>query len=85
MDIPLAVLMVGSMYFAGRIAERRGRSFKNWALIAGLALGPLALPLLFLLRTCSAGTASLHRAGARSDHGFDLYQNRCRASCRSDT
>jgi hypothetical protein len=35
------------MYFAGRIAERRGRSFKNWAWIAA-AVGPLALPLLFL-------------------------------------
>jgi hypothetical protein len=48
MDIPLALLMVGSIYFAGRMAERRGRSFKNWAGVAG-AVGPLSLPLLLLL------------------------------------
>jgi MFS family permease len=39
---------VYSMYLAGRMAERRGRSFKTWAGIAGM-IGPLALPLLFLL------------------------------------
>jgi hypothetical protein len=39
---------VYSIYLAGRIAERRGRSFTTWAWIAGI-LGPLALPLLFLL------------------------------------
>jgi MFS family permease len=44
----LTVATIGSMYLAGRIAQRRGRSFKNWASIAG-AIGPLALPLLFLL------------------------------------
>jgi hypothetical protein len=44
-----ALVIFGSMYFAGRIAERRGRSFKTWAVIAGAFLGPLALPLLFLL------------------------------------
>lgn len=49
MDIPLALLMVGSIYFAGRMAERRGRSFKNWAWIAACLIGPLALPLLLLL------------------------------------
>jgi hypothetical protein len=47
MDIPLFLLVVVSIYLAGRIAERRGRSFKNWAWIAA-AIGPLALPLLFL-------------------------------------
>jgi hypothetical protein len=44
----LTAAVIGSMYFAGRIAERRGRSFRNWASIAG-AIGPLALPLLLLL------------------------------------
>jgi hypothetical protein len=39
--------VAGSIYPAGRIAERRGRSFKIWAWIAAL-IGPLALPLLFL-------------------------------------
>jgi hypothetical protein len=43
------VLIIGSTYFAGRIAERRGRSFKNWALISGVLIGPLVFPLLFLL------------------------------------
>jgi 4-amino-4-deoxy-L-arabinose transferase-like glycosyltransferase len=44
----LTVATIVSMYLAGRIAQHRGRSFKNWAGIAG-AIGPLALPLLFLL------------------------------------
>jgi MFS family permease len=42
--------MVGSIistYLAGRIAERRGRSFKIWAWIAAI-IGPLALALLSL-------------------------------------
>jgi hypothetical protein len=47
MDIPLALLLVGSIHLAGRIGERRGRSFKNWACIAAI-IGPLALPLVFL-------------------------------------
>ena len=34
-------------YVAGRIAERRGRSFKIWAWIAFI-IGPLAFPLVFL-------------------------------------
>ena len=45
----LTVASIGSIYLAGRIAERRGRSFKNWAWIAGILIGPMALPLLFLL------------------------------------
>jgi MFS family permease len=49
MDIVALALMVVSIFLAGRMAERRGRSFKNWALIAGILIGPLALPLLFLL------------------------------------
>jgi hypothetical protein len=32
-----------------RIAKARGRSFKTWALIAGLLIGPLALPVLYVL------------------------------------
>ena len=38
---------IGSAYLVGRMAERRGRSFKNWACIAAI-IGPLALPLVFL-------------------------------------
>jgi MFS family permease len=45
----LTVVTIGSIYLAGWIAQRRGRSFRNWAWIAGLLIGPLALPLLFLL------------------------------------
>jgi MFS family permease len=43
----LTIATVGSMYLAGRMAERRGRSFKVWAWIAAL-IGPLALPLVLL-------------------------------------
>jgi hypothetical protein len=45
----LTVASIGSVYLAGRIAKRRGRSFRSWAWIAGIVLGPLAIPLLFLL------------------------------------
>jgi len=45
----LAAVSIGTIYVAGRIAQRRGRSFRNWAWIAGIVLGPLAIPLLFLL------------------------------------
>ena len=37
----LAVASIGSIYFAGRIAERRGRRFKIWAWMA-VIIGPLA-------------------------------------------
>jgi hypothetical protein len=49
-NMTLALLMacsVLSIFLAGRIAERRGRSFKIWAWIAAI-IGPLALPLVFL-------------------------------------
>jgi uncharacterized membrane protein YvlD (DUF360 family) len=45
----LTVVSVVSIHLAGRIAERRGRSFKIWAWIAAI-IGPLALPLVLLLR-----------------------------------
>ena len=45
----LSVASIGTIYVAGRIATRRGRSFRNWAWIAGIVLGPLAILLLFLL------------------------------------
>jgi uncharacterized protein YqgC (DUF456 family) len=45
----LTVASIATIYVAGRIATRRGRSFRSWAWIAGLILGPLAIPLLFLL------------------------------------
>ena len=43
----LTAATIGSMYLAGRIAERRGRRFTIWAWIAAF-IGPLALPLIFL-------------------------------------
>ena len=49
-NITFALVMIGfiiSIYLAGRIAERRGRSFKIWAWIAAV-IWPLALPLVFL-------------------------------------
>jgi hypothetical protein len=49
-NITFALVMISfvvSIYLAGRIAERRGRSFKIWAWIAAV-IGPLALPLVFL-------------------------------------
>jgi hypothetical protein len=53
-NIALALLMVCSIYLAGRIAERRGRSFKIWAWIAAI-IGPLALPLVFLFPNLYGG------------------------------
>jgi hypothetical protein len=47
MDVVTLVVFIGSMYFAGQIAQRRGRSLRNWLGIAAV-IGPLALPLLFL-------------------------------------
>ena len=47
MDVLAILALIASIYVAGRIAERRGRSFKNWAWIAAL-IGPFALPLVFL-------------------------------------
>ena len=47
MDVLAILALIASVYLAGRIAERRGRSFKSWAWIAAF-IGPLALPLLFL-------------------------------------
>ena len=47
MDAVTLVAFVGSMCLAGHIAERRGRSVKNWAWIAAI-IGPLALPLVLL-------------------------------------
>jgi hypothetical protein len=48
--IALALLMgllAGTMGLAGHIAERRGRSFRTWALIASV-IGPFAFPLVYL-------------------------------------
>ena len=43
----LMVVTTGSVWLAGRLAERRGRSFRTWAWV-GAIIGPFALPLLYL-------------------------------------
>jgi hypothetical protein len=47
MDAIALVVFIVSVFLVGRIAERRGRSFKIWAWIAAF-IGPLALPLVLL-------------------------------------
>ena len=54
MDIVTLVAFVISIYLAGRLAERRGRSFKVWGWIAAF-IGPLALPLMFLFPNLHRG------------------------------
>lgn len=48
-DLITLAVFIGSIFLAGHLAERRGRSFRNWAWI-GAFIGPLALPLVFLFR-----------------------------------
>jgi hypothetical protein len=46
----VALLIAGSIlsvWLAGRLAQRRGRSFRTWAWV-GAMIGPFALPLLYL-------------------------------------
>jgi hypothetical protein len=47
MDVLLIVGAIASIYVAGLLAERRGRSVKRWAWIAAL-VGPLAFVVLLL-------------------------------------
>ena len=61
MDMTFAVLMIASVYLAGRMAEQRGRRFVTWAWI-GAIIGPLALPLVLLF-------PNLH--GKNGDHAED--------------
>jgi len=51
-----AVLVITAvvMHYSGQLAERRGRSYRTWAIIAGLLIGPLAFPLLYLLPDLAA-------------------------------
>jgi MFS family permease len=63
MDVYLLVAVICSIYLAGRIAERRGRRFKNWAWIAAI-IGPFALPILFLFPNLQS--QNLH--GQNGDH-----------------
>ena len=68
-NITLALVTAGfivSMYFAGRMAEHRGRSFRIWAWIAAF-IGPLALPLVLLLPDLHGKNRDHAWARARSD------------------
>ena len=56
MDPLLLVLGVGSMLLAGYLANERGRSQSRWVWTAA-AIGPLAIPLLYL----ADGAAALRR------------------------
>ena len=47
-QLPGSSISIASIVLGGQIAGRRGRRFKTWAWIAVL-IGPLALPLLYLL------------------------------------
>ena len=42
-----------SIFVAGELAKRRGRSFKTWAWI-GAIIGPLAIPVLFMFPSLQA-------------------------------
>jgi hypothetical protein len=53
----LMIVTVGSIWMAGWLAERRGRSFRTWAWI-GAIIGPLALPLLYLFPARKNGGAA---------------------------
>ena len=55
MDVITLVVFIVSIYLAGLVARRRGRSFRNWGLVAAF-IGPLALPLVLLF-------PNLHRNG----------------------
>jgi hypothetical protein len=69
MDVYLFVALITSIYLAGRIAEHRGRRFRNWAWIAAL-IGPLALPLLFLFPKLHAGNGGPPRGETRDVPGI---------------
>ena len=56
MDPLLLVLAVGSMLLAGYLANERGRSQSRWVWTAA-AIGPLAIPLLYL----ADGVAALRK------------------------
>jgi MFS family permease len=67
MDVITLVAFIISIYLAGRIAERRGRSFRIWAWIAAI-IGPLALPLVVLFPNLHGKNGDLADVStARSD------------------
>ena len=53
MDIPILVLFVASMVFAGLLAQERARRPWRWVLVASV-IGPLVIPALYLVVATSA-------------------------------
>ena len=53
MDIPILVLFVASMVFAGLLAQERRRRPWRWVLVASV-IGPLAIPALYLVVAAAA-------------------------------
>jgi hypothetical protein len=53
MDIPVFVAFLVSMFVVGYLAHERGRSRSRWLRTAA-AIGPLAIPLLYLVEAASA-------------------------------
>jgi hypothetical protein len=64
-DLIALAVFVASIYLAGELAVRRGRSRTAWLWIAALLLGPFALPLLYLLPRRDAGQPPAAAAAAR--------------------
>jgi len=50
--ILIVLIGIGSMLFAGALADEHGRSRSRWVWIAAL-LGPLAIPLFYALLAAS--------------------------------
>jgi hypothetical protein len=65
MDLIALAVFVMSIYFAGELAVRRGRSRTVWLWIAALVLGPFAIPLLYLLPRRDAGQPPAATVAAR--------------------
>jgi hypothetical protein len=53
LDLVGLVGFVASMYFAGELAVQRGRRRTAWLWVAAF-IGPLAIPIIYLLPRCDA-------------------------------
>jgi hypothetical protein len=62
-DLIALVVVVASIFLAGELAVRRGRSRTTWCWIAALLLGPLAILLLYLLPRRAAEQPPVASAG----------------------
>jgi hypothetical protein len=62
MDILVAVTFVASIFIVGYLAYERGRSQSRWVWTAA-AIGPLAIPLLYLVAAASAFRKMINAPG----------------------